>query len=666
VSPGVRRNAIITTVTSALAFLVLFLPQITAALSLTTFGKLMSVALVGLLTTFGQLLAKCVRDRNVLKGALRVWPPEPLGVARLEALGVYPARDAEGRVSRYEPRPNGEDDALASALRASRCVIVHGPPGCGKSRASDQAASRELKDVLAIVPLDLQALRLLLDNGLELPGSPRQICLWLDGLDRFVDALDPSSLSTIEQARNPEIRIVATIRTQRWEELVGGSAQRSEAARALAQGARIVPLGAFRPEPSQEPAGEREPVDIGKPRGPLWDIRLGGVALGFIAWLIVGCIFAGGLFTPPSIDEQMETVKEQILASAGSRGDHVVVDERIELHPTEQPSWLLVTEDFPNHEAFNRGTAEKARRRSRSDDLRIYDVVDGRLKLRLHFRPRGTGVRAAEWHALPAGAGPSGDYNEGGEPEVVAGYGLPSKAYGALLPFAIDWTGDRYRIVSLTREEPQLRTRGLDAETLKFRQEVYATELTLRTAVSEPAFSGIKLRGYRVQAFALVQKPVTRLLTGYFTAMPVFEEPKMLEVHANQFRTGQLKLRACTSAFHACPAPDAEQDALIPPDRTLDDGLLEAWGLVGGKWRTPIRILQRSTVPPSAAARGARCSARRTGLPRRSITPQWAHPVHRSATQPQPPPGHDARGQRLASPIHRMCEPRRSQLAART
>ncbi len=344
VSPGVRHNAIVTTVTSALAFLVLFLPQITAALSLTTFGKLMSVALVGLLTTFGQLLAKCVRDRNALKGALRVWPPEPLGVARLEALGVYPVRDAEGRMSRYQPRPNEEDGALAGALRVSKRVVVHGPPGCGKSRASDEAASRELKDVLAVIPLDSQALRLLLDNGLKLPGSPQQICLWLDGLDRFVDALDPSSLSTIEQARNPEIRIVATIRTEQWEELVGGSAQRSEAARALAQGAGIVRLGAFSPELSQEPVGERAPVDIRKPRGPLWDVRLGGVALGLIVWFIMGAIFSGALFVPPSIDEQMETVKAQIMVSAGPRGDHVVVDERIELHETEQPSWLLVTE----------------------------------------------------------------------------------------------------------------------------------------------------------------------------------------------------------------------------------------------------------------------------------------------------------------------------------
>ena len=257
--------------------------------------------------------------------------------------------------------------------------------------------------------------------------------------------------------------------------------------------------------------------------------------MGLIVWFIVGWIFAGGLFTPPSIDEQMETVKKQILASAGPRGDHVVVDERIELHRTEQPSWLLVTQDLPNHKAFDRGPANKARLQSRSDDLRIYDVEEGRLEdLRLHFRPRGTGVRAAEWDVL-AGAGPSGDYNKDDEPEVVAGYGLPAKAYGALLPFAIHWAGDQYRIVSLTREKPKLRTSGLDTKTLSFRHEVYATEQPLRTGVTESAFSHIELRGYRVQAFALVQKPVIRLLTGYFTAMPVSDEPQTLEIHANQF-----------------------------------------------------------------------------------------------------------------------------------
>ncbi len=278
-------------------------------------------------------------------------------------------------------------------------------------------------------------------------------------------------------------------------------------------------------------------------------------------------------------------------------------------------------------------------------------------------------MRAAEWHALTAGAGPSGDYNEGGEPEVVAGYGLPSKAYGALLPFAIDWAGDRYQIVSLTQEKPRLRTRGLDAKTLGFRHEVYATELTLRTAVREPAFSGIALRGYRVQAFALAQRPVTRLLTGYFTAMPVFEKPETLEIHANQFRTGQLKLRACTSAFYACPAPGAEQDALIPPDRGLDDGLLEAWGVVGGRWRAPVRVLQRSIRLPSAAARRARCSARRTRSPWRPTTHRGARPVHRSGARARPrrPPDDRARGKgrRWAPRTRRECEPRRSRLAAR-
>jgi hypothetical protein len=602
VTPGARRNVTVTAATSVLAFVVLFLPQITAALNLTTLGKLLSVALIGLLTAFGQRLTKCVRDRNTLKSALRVWPLEPLGVARLETLGVYPARDAKGQVPKYQVRPSGEDGALASALRASKHVIVHGPPGCGKSRASVQAASQELKDILAVIPLDSQALRLLLDDGIKLSGSQQQLCLWLDGLDRFVDALDPCSLSTLEKVQDHEIRIVGTIRTEQWEELVCGSSQRSEAARALAHRAKIVELGAFSPEPSKEPASEPARPVL-KPRKPLWDRVLLLLASGLLAWLIAVAIFGGDLFTPPSIDVQMEKLTGQILASEGPGGGHVVVDERVKLHQTEQPSWLLVTEDLPSHEAFNKGAAEGAWPRPRSDDLRIYDVIDGRLQLELHFRPRGTGVRAAEWHALTAGAGPSGDYSEDGEPEVVAGYALPAKARGALLPFGIDWADGRYQLKSLTPEKLRLSTRGLDAKAVGFRREAYETPITLKTAVVEPPFSALKLKGYRVQAFALAQRPVPRLLTGYFVATPVYEKTEMLEIHANQFRTGQLKIHPCTPDYYACPAPKAEQDVLVPPDDTLDRGLLEAWSMVDRRWITPIRVVQRRAHPAKAGRR---------------------------------------------------------------
>jgi hypothetical protein len=608
-SGGARRNVTITAATSVLAFVVLFLPQITAALNLTTLGKLLSVALVGLLTAFGQRLTKCVRDRNALKSALRVWPPEPLGVARLETLGVYPARDTKGQVTKYQSRPNGEDGTLTSALQASKNVIVHGPAGCGKSRASGQAASQVLKDSLAVIPLDSQALRLLLDDGVKLPGSQQQLCLWLDGLDRFVDALDPCSLSTLENARDHEIGIVGTIRTEQWEELVCGSSQRSEAARAFAHGAKIIELGSFSPEPSEEPASEPTRAVV-KPRKPLWDRVLVLLASGLLVWLIAVAIFGDDLFTPPSIDAQMEKLTGQILASEGLGGGHVVVDERVRLHQTEQPSWLLVTEDLPSHEAFNKGAAEKAWPRPRSDDLRIYDVIDGRLQLELHFRPKGTGVRAAEWHALTAGAGPTGDYSEDGVPEVVAGYALPSKARGALLPFGIDWADGRYQLRSLTPEKLQLSTRGLDAKTVRFRREVYETPITLKTAVVERPFRALELKGYRVQAFALAQRPVPRLLTGYFAAIPVYEKTEMLEIHASQFRTGQLKIRPCTSDYYACPAPKAEQDALVPPEDTLDRGLLEAWGMVGRRWITPIRVVHPRAHPGKAGGRRALRSIR--------------------------------------------------------
>jgi hypothetical protein len=31
----------------------------------------------------------------------------------------------------------------------------------------------------------------------------------------------------------------------------------------------------------------------------------------------------------------------------------------------------------------------------------------------------------------------------------------------------------------------------------------------------------------------------------------------------------------------------------VPPDKALDNGLLEAWNMVGHRWATQVRVLQR-------------------------------------------------------------------------
>jgi hypothetical protein len=607
VNPGARRNAAIAT-GGVLAFVALIVPQITGALNLMTLGKLLAVTGVALLTAIAQRLSKCVRDRQTVRDALRVWPPEPLGSARLETLGVYPARNANGVSTRYQPRPDGEDDTLADALRTAQNVIVHGPRLCGKSRATAQAARRALEDIPAVIPLDAQSLRSLLEGGIDPSDTHTPICLWLDGLDRFVEALDPPSIATLAQESKPQVRIVGTVRTEQWTELIEGSGQPTEAARALAQNARVVPLKHFSPPNPDEPAREPAATRVQRPK-PLWqDGVLGLLVAGLLALLLIGGIFNGDLLTPRSIGDQMDELKGHILEE-GHGGSHVVIDERVWFHPADAPSWLLVVEDFPNHDEFYAGAANGAQPQPRSDDLRIYDVVNGQLRLKLHFRPAGIGSKAAEWRVLGAGAASSTDYDEDGAPEVIAGYALPSEATEALLPFGIDWEG-HYRLVSLTPHKPRLGTYGLDARTRRFRREAYETPITLRTAVSEPGFGGLQLKGYRVQAFALAQKPAPRLLTGYFAAFPEYAKTEVLEIHASQFRTGQLEIQPCTTGYYACPAPKAVQDALIPPEKTVDEGLLEAWETVGGRWTTPVRVVQRQGQPQPAAATHRRGSPR--------------------------------------------------------
>jgi hypothetical protein len=239
-----RRAATLTTGAGAvLTFVALLIPQVADALSLTTPGKVLAAVGIGLLTACGQRLVSFRRARAAVQAALRVWPPEPLGSARLSTLGVFPAHDGQGRRVRYQPRPNGEDGALADALRTARTVIVHGPAGCGKSRAVSHAAAAELPDVPAVIPLDAPSLHSLLDGGVDLPLSHHELCLWLDGLDRFTEVLDPCSVESAQTASSPSARIVATLRTDEWTALVTGAGQNSEAARARAGCPRHRALG---------------------------------------------------------------------------------------------------------------------------------------------------------------------------------------------------------------------------------------------------------------------------------------------------------------------------------------------------------------------------------------------------------------------------------------
>lgn len=590
-----RRAATLTTgVGAVLTFVALLIPQVADSLSLTTAGKVLIAVGIGILTACGQRAISFRRARSAVQAALRVWPPELLGRARLSTLGVFPAHDSHGRLVRYQARPNGEDRTLADALRGARTVIVHGPAGCGKSRAASHAAAAELPEVPAVIPLDAPSLHSLLDGGVDLPVSHPELCLWLDGLDRFTAVLDPCSVESAQTSSHPSARIVATLRSDEWTQLVTGTGQDSEAARALAQDARIVELSGFTPANSPgEPNGAGAPPVVAT-RGLLRDPPFLGLLGALLAVIVVGLVLLArdAIVDPPSISEQIQQTTSELLAAAGPGGGHVILNERIPFHATDQPSWLIVVQDLPTAAAFNEGAAEGANPKPRSDDVRVYDVVGDRLELRLNFRPDGVGLGAAEWDALSAGAPAYADYAQDGSEAVIGGFVLPSQATSAVLPVAIRYQGDRYVLVPLTPDKPDLGTAGLDAQTLRFRQAAYETPLTLTNAVRDRRFAGLGVTGYRVQAFALAHAPTLRLLTGYFSRFPVFGKPHALEIHANQMRPG-LVIHPCEPGYFACPAPLAAQDAIVPPDKSLDNGLLEAWALVAKRFTTQVHVVQR-------------------------------------------------------------------------
>ncbi|HEY5318389.1 MAG TPA: hypothetical protein VIJ20_10440 [Solirubrobacteraceae bacterium] len=580
-----------------LALAALLLPQLASTLNPTKLGAALLAIVLALLSTGAQHLNQRRKQRAALEGALRVWPPTRLGAADLAALGVYPPRDADGRPAAYRPRE--ADEELRAALARATFIVVLGPPGAGKSRAAGEAARRVLADLPAIVPLNVDALRSLADGSVDLTVPEPRMCLWLDGLDRFIDALDLLTLQTLEGLAG-KWTLVASIRTEPWADLLSGTGQSSESARWLASHAELIELGAL---PAAAPPGEQEPgpsdagseTPVRKLSAPWRDVWLLALAAALAATLACGLILGlnGDLVLPRPIGEQMAQILAGVLRGDRAGARHVVLSARVSFHSTDDPSWLLVVEDRQTHDEFYAGAANGVGPPPRSDEVRIYDVVGGRLRLELDFQPAGIGATAAEWQELNGGSPLVADYDSDGSDELIAGYAIPAQATSAFVPFAIYWYDGRYRLASLAPDKPELSNAGLTPAAIRFRREAYEGPVSFENGAGGQRFRHLKLTGYRIQAFAYVATPIPRLLTGYFSAVPVFAQPQVLELHASQFRAGGPALVPCTPTNAFCPAPQREQEVIVPPDRSAGEALLTAWGQVGSRWEDPVRVTQR-------------------------------------------------------------------------
>jgi hypothetical protein len=272
--------------------------------------------------------------------------------------------------------------------------------------------------------------------------------------------------------------------------------------------------------------------------------------------------------------------------------NHVVVNERLELHPSDAPSWIVVIQNSPNAEQFEHDT-ESGRPAGDpipvSDELRIYDIEKGWLTLKLDYRPIGQGTTARYW-VTPAGAPASFDYDNTGFPEILAGYGLRD-AWDELLPFVADWTGSRYQLLPMSLSPPVLPTTGFASALVKDRQDWYQTRVRLRDAVTGST-SVAPLSGYEVGAFAFVSSPQVRLLTGYLAGTPDRQATQLYELRSNQISKDDFQLEPCFHGDPACQAPVDEVDVQVPPDKLPDDSLLAAWNTAKASW-TPVVSVKR-------------------------------------------------------------------------
>lgn len=514
---------------------------------------------------------------------LRAWPLPGIDEADSELLGVYPQRRGGQASDAYVERDQDAD--IEQAIAESPLVLVYGPPRSGKTCTARHATQKALDDAPVIVPSGPEALEALLDPDLRLDAGESGIVLWLDGLERFADALDARMLEALLGIAD-RVTIVATIRTEEWDALLEASGQAGEAAKAIASRAR-----AF--EVADDPGIGRERSTTGKegdppapPSAPDDSELRGEESAWQDRWLVtpaaacaatlaaLGLVILTGGFEkqpPPSVSEQVGDIKQ-----AATRGDpdaaandrYTVIDPAVDLHgDDEENSRVFVFEEHRNLDAFISDVFGGSPDRPASDELVVYDLEDGLLEERFRFQPDGSGTEAARFLVTEIGDRTSvGDIDRDGADEFVGGFGLPGEASEAMVPFALDWNNakGRYRMVSLLREPPAVSARTKVPE-LSAQRSAYTRPITFRDSDS-----GIRLRGYRVQAFYVDADPALRLVTGHLVELPNDRHDGVLVLQAYQFRTGAPRLEPCQIS-------EREILATVPNAGTRSAALAATW-----------------------------------------------------------------------------------------
>jgi hypothetical protein len=159
---------------------------------------------------------------------------------------------------------------------------------------------------------------------------------------------------------------------------------------------------------------------------------------------------------PPPLTAQLD----DIVARADDEGQYPADRRTVQLHPGSPSSYVFVLRD----ESDRPGGIPREFSSPPSDEIRVYDAVDGRLDLRMRFHPQNHGQVTQE----PDGDAPGfrfrildiDDINTDGTVEILASFERLTYATGALpVPVVISWDRgeESYAIHPLLARHPRLR-----------------------------------------------------------------------------------------------------------------------------------------------------------------------------------------------------------------
>jgi hypothetical protein len=457
-----------------------------------------SVALAG--STLGRLRQHGVQERR-FAGLLRFWPLVRIRDSDGLALGVFPGRplDGAGEARASDPPRSSTapesgfsvspgsaplvqgslppyvarevDAALRDAMGAGGFILVVGPERAGKSRTTFEAARAVLGDRLVVVPIAGAALGSLADEAWA--GFGADAVWWLDDLERFLDQMGGIELAIL---LDHGLTVVATLREARWQALLRAGGEEGERGRRLraaatvfwlptelsgverAQAAQTIPrldlsrgLGEALAADAERAVPRRSggPTPAARARDPVAMLLLAGTVAAAAA---LGLVIASRGFSPvkpPPVAVQIAAVRSR----AAAEGKTTILARLEHLRGADQESWLFVLRPVTHG----------------SDELRIYEVVDGLLQLRFDSEPL-TGGERGPLYVQPQEQQRTAQIDYGlknlqavdlfgnGEQELIADYEQLSLGAFEQLPIIVAWDdlAQRYRLTPVLTEPPPL------------------------------------------------------------------------------------------------------------------------------------------------------------------------------------------------------------------